>query len=40
MTYGPMWLAGLLAPGIIRGRLSEVYGYDIIQTVGPDGIER
>lgn len=28
-TYGPMWLAGRFAPGIIRSRLDGLYGYDV-----------
>jgi len=28
-TYGPMWLAGKLAPAIIRKRLGWIYGEDV-----------
>ena len=28
-TYGPMWLGGRLAPGVVRGRLDWLYGYDV-----------
>lgn len=30
-TYGPMWLAGTLAPSIIRQRLTWLYGEDVTQ---------
>ncbi len=29
MTYGPMWLAGRLAPAIIRSRQDPFYAYDV-----------
>ena len=28
-TYGPMWLAGQLAPGFIRSRQDPIYSYDV-----------
>ena len=28
-TYGPMWLAGKLAPTAIHARLDNLYGYDV-----------
>jgi len=31
-TYAPMWLAGKIAPQIIRGRLNELYQYDVTKT--------
>lgn len=31
-TYGPMWLAGTLAPFVIRSRLSWLYGADVTQS--------
>lgn len=31
-TYGPMWMAGNVAPPIIRSRLSWLYGEDVTQT--------
>jgi salicylate hydroxylase len=31
-TYGPMWLAGTVAPSIIRQRLTWLYGVDVTQT--------
>lgn len=30
-TYGPMWLAGTLAPSLIRRRLTWLYGADVTQ---------
>lgn len=30
-TYGPMWLAGRLAPSVIRQRLTWLYGEDVTQ---------
>lgn len=30
-TYGPMWLAGQIAPSIIRQRLNWLYGTDVTQ---------
>jgi len=29
LTYGPMWLAGKLAPGIIRSRQDPFFAYDV-----------
>ena len=29
MTYGPMWLAGKLAPAVIRSRQDPFYSYDV-----------
>lgn len=29
MTYGPMWLAGKIAPGIIQSRQDPFYAYDV-----------
>ena len=29
MTYGPMWLGGRLAPGLVRRRLDWLYDYDV-----------
>ena len=29
MTYGPMWIAGKIAPGIIRSRQDPFFAYDI-----------
>jgi salicylate hydroxylase len=29
MTYGPMWVAGKIAPGIIRSRQDPFYAYDV-----------
>ena len=29
LTYGPMWLAGRLAPEIVRGRQDVFYGHDV-----------
>ena len=29
MTYGPMWLAGQVAPSIIRSRLDWLHGHDV-----------
>lgn len=28
-TYGPMWIAGQLLPGVVRSRLDWIYGYDV-----------
>lgn len=28
-TYGPMWAAGHILPGIIRARFDALYGYDV-----------
>lgn len=33
-TYGPMWLAGRLAPKIVHNRMNWIYGYDVMK----DGI--
>lgn len=29
MTYGPMWMAGKLAPNIVHRRMDWLYGYDV-----------
>ena len=29
MTYGPMWVAGKIAPGIIRSQQDPFYAYDV-----------
>jgi len=34
LTYGPMALAGLIWPGLIRRRLNGVYGYDVTAKSG------
>ena len=31
-TYGPMWLAGHVVPGIIHSRMNWLYGYDVTQS--------
>lgn len=31
LTYGPMWLAGRLAPWAVRRRLDAVYGYNVTE---------
>lgn len=31
-TYGPMWLAGRVTPGIVRSRLDWIYGHDVTET--------
>ncbi|MEM5517225.1 FAD-dependent monooxygenase [Henriciella sp. AS95] len=28
-TYGPMWMAGQVAPAFVRSRLDWIYGYDV-----------
>jgi salicylate hydroxylase len=28
-TYGPMWIAGKIAPSIVHGRMDWLYGYDV-----------
>lgn len=32
-TYAPMWLAGRLAPGLVRARLNWLYGEDVTHSV-------
>ena len=29
LTYGPMWLAGKIAPAVIRSRQDPFYAYDV-----------
>jgi salicylate hydroxylase len=31
-TYGPMWIAGQLLPGVVRSRLDWIYGHDVTAT--------
>jgi len=31
MTYGPMWMAGKMAPNIVHRRMDWLYGYDVTQ---------
>ncbi|MGB3627168.1 MAG: FAD-dependent monooxygenase [Henriciella sp.] len=31
-TYGPMWLAGRMMPGLVRSRLDWIYGHDVTAT--------
>jgi salicylate hydroxylase len=31
-TYGPMWLAGHLLPGLVRSRQDWIYGHDVTAT--------
>ncbi len=31
-TYGPMWLAGHLAPGIVHSRQDWIYGHDVTKS--------
>ncbi|MEP3654269.1 MAG: FAD-dependent monooxygenase [Litorimonas sp.] len=32
MTYGPMWMAGKMAPNIVHRRMDWLYGFDVTQT--------